>query len=92
MITDYTNPHEDIKPLRVEKNEVQNCTDEFRVVKIEGLYMVQRRAQGLERETDWKVSNQKPLTLTYLPAVYQTLQEAENYIKKCRSESIIYYY
>lgn len=87
MIQDFTNPHGEMKPLRVENIEKLNHNKPLRIERFEGLFQVQELMHG-------SLSEWFPVIdfRTGMVNKFQTLQEAENLIKRIRTPHEIYYY
>ena len=85
MITDYTNPHGEIIPDRTEK--IPCLKKEFKIERECGLYRVYEKTGGVYIHCTILVMNGN-----YLPAIFQTIHEAENCIKQIASSTIINYY
>ncbi len=84
MIKDFVNPHDKIKPTRIEDAPQWTDGKRYRVVQIQGVHSVEVWAGSY-----WTKPNDQR---TYTTNVFQTLQEAENFIMKLKQPSKIYYY
>jgi hypothetical protein len=85
MIKDFSNPHGEIIPDRTEK--IPSLKKEFKIEREHGLFRVYEKAGGVYIHCTVLVPNGH-----YLPAIFQTIHEAENCIRQIASSTIINYY
>lgn len=93
MIQDFTNPHGEIKPKEVIKSPIMDFTNQIRVIREQGLYFVQVLMSGrgvvVNESKYWHTIIDKR---TDKPNQFQTIQEAENLIKRIQMPYEEYYY
>lgn len=78
------NPHKrEIEPKVVE--EINSKTSQYRVVRVQGIFIVQKSTQT----SSWRIAYDE---LYQKECRYPTLHEAENFIVRDRKPEIHYYY
>lgn len=96
MIEDFTNPHAKLEPVEVFDVPFTKKRRKYRVVYEQGVYRVEMRDFVLKKQGHETILIQNWLQCHEIVsgkvAVYQTIQEAENFISKCLRPSKIYYY
>lgn len=85
MIKDFTNPHGEIKPDSTEI--IPLLKKEFKIERENGLFRVYEKAGGVYIHCTILLMNGN-----YVPAIFQTIHEAENCIRQIASSTIINYY
>lgn len=96
MIEDFTNPHGGLKPIDVVEVPAPSKPVKLRVVYEQGVYRVEQYAETLKTVGGETIFRKEWLQCHEIvsgkTAVYQTIQEAENFISRCLRPSKIYYY
>lgn len=95
MIEDFTNPHGGIKPTSIHYHGDAG-KGKYRIRRMQGIHYVQVLVKRTKRR--WFKVEDDSVWLTTVDyqtgkkAIFQTLPEAENFIQRCKSETIEYYY
>jgi hypothetical protein len=85
MIKDFSNPHGEIIP---DKTEVfPSGIQAFKIVRDHGLFQLMKKQEG--KFVPCEILN---MNGQYLPAIFQTIHEAENAMRRIASSTVVNYY